>query len=109
MIAIFAASSQHTVAELPGGMSDKSAHFLAYAGLAVLVLRAVSRARWAGVTRTAAGAAWAICAAYGASDEFHQWFVPGRSASILDWIADVTGAAVAIGVLAFVASRRRAV
>lgn len=28
---------------------------------------------------------------YGASDEFHQMFVPQRSASTMDWVADVTG------------------
>lgn len=31
-------------------------------------------------------------ACYGASDEIHQMFVPGRDASIYDWIADCTGA-----------------
>jgi len=28
---------------------------------------------------------------YGASDEFHQMFVPHRTASTMDWAADVTG------------------
>ena len=31
-------------------------------------------------------------ACYGASDEIHQMFVPGRDASVYDWIADCTGA-----------------
>ncbi len=30
-----------------------------------------------------------IC--FAASDEIHQYFTPGRSADILDWIADVLG------------------
>ena len=33
---------------------------------------------------------------YGVSDEFHQSFVPGRSADAADLLADVLGAAVAV-------------
>lgn len=35
-------------------------------------------------------------ALYGVSDEVHQIFVPGRTASIDDWIADVVGAILTI-------------
>ncbi len=28
---------------------------------------------------------------FGASDEFHQYFVPGRSCELLDWFADTIG------------------
>jgi VanZ family protein len=28
---------------------------------------------------------------YGASDEFHQYFVPGRVCDVYDWVADSTG------------------
>ena len=28
---------------------------------------------------------------YGVSDEFHQMFVPHRTASLMDWVADFTG------------------
>ena len=33
---------------------------------------------------------------FGATDEWHQAFVPGRSADILDWVADTLGAGLAI-------------
>ena len=33
---------------------------------------------------------------YGASDEWHQSFVPGRNADIWDWIADSMGAATSV-------------
>jgi VanZ family protein len=42
----------------------------------------------------------------GALDEFHQYFVPGRSAEILDWVADVLG--ILLGLLIFISLFRRA-
>ncbi len=32
-----------------------------------------------------------LAALYGLSDEFHQSFVPGRTASVLDWATDIFG------------------
>ncbi len=37
-----------------------------------------------------------IVALYGVSDEFHQSFVPNRSVSVYDWIADCVGAVLAV-------------
>ncbi len=37
-----------------------------------------------------------FCALFGATDEWHQSFIPGRTADILDWAADVLGAGLAI-------------
>lgn len=104
MAAIFAASSVPNLTRIPGNVSDKVAHFVGYAVLGVLALRAVSGVRWRGVTLRSALVAWGVCVVYGATDEFHQWFVPGRSTSLDDWIADAAGAAVAIG-LVLVAAR----
>lgn len=42
----------------------------------------------------------------GALDEFHQYFVPGRSTEILDWVSDVLG--VLVGLLIFIFLFRRA-
>jgi VanZ family protein len=36
-----------------------------------------------------------IVALYGLSDEYHQSFVPGRTATIADWFVDLIGAAIA--------------
>lgn len=42
-----------------------------------------------------------FCAVYGALDEWHQSFVPGRDADFLDWTADVAGAICALVLLKF--------
>ncbi|HHX65368.1 MAG TPA: VanZ family protein [Chloroflexi bacterium] len=47
---------------------------------------------WRKPIRTAGG----LAAVYGISDELHQFFVPGRHASVLDWIVDLAGIAVAM-------------
>lgn len=93
MAAIFYVSSEPDVAEVATALvSDKILHGLAYALLAVLVTRALS----GGLPRRLRGshviAAILITIAYGASDEFHQSFVPGRSAEWIDLLADAGGA-----------------
>lgn len=53
---------------------------------------------------------WAIAAAYAATDEFHQLFVPGRSGQVSDVILDSAGALAGLLILALVRkimSRRR--
>jgi VanZ family protein len=40
---------------------------------------------------------------YGASDEVHQYYVPGRNSDVLDWVFDTLGASLA----GFVWYRRR--
>ncbi len=68
---------------------DKLLHLGAYAVLGALVAGALA-ARF-GAAR-AIGAAALIAAAYGASDEWHQSYVPGRDADPADWAADAVGA-----------------
>lgn len=95
-IAIFVCSSISFPPSLPGPVTDKDVHVVLYAGLALLVLRAVVRGRWREVTTTAGFQAIAITTAYGASDEWHQRFVPGRTADLRDLLADAVGAAGAV-------------
>src|SRR4030095_14444177 len=42
-----------------------------------------------------------IASVYGASDEIHQYFVPNRSSDFLDWVADATGAIIAIIIIKY--------
>jgi VanZ family protein len=107
-LAIFVESSISRVPALPSGFTDKDAHALLYAGLAVLILRALSGGRWLAAATASGAAAVGLAALYGISDEFHQRFVPGRTADVFDWFADVVGASlgvVAVLVIARIARR----
>jgi VanZ family protein len=72
----------------------KTAHFVEYFVFSLLILRAIragrrdTRLRWA-------LAAILIVAGYAALDEFHQAFVPGRTAAVSDVLLDTTGGAAA--------------
>ncbi len=39
--------------------------------------------------------AFVVIALYGLTDEYHQSFVPGRTPTLVDWLVDLAGAAVA--------------
>jgi len=81
---IFVASSQ------PGGVVglpspwDKLAHLLTYAVLAWLLRKSGLPFFWAAT----------LAIFYGASDEWHQSFVPGRFCDAADLLADSIGAVV---------------
>ncbi len=91
-LVIFYLSSQSN--PLPGlrlHVWDKALHALEYGGFAALLARAL---RGEGASHmTAMIGALVIASAYGASDEWHQSFVPGRDSSIFDWMADTIGGA----------------
>jgi VanZ family protein len=110
MALIFGASSVPNLTRLPGGISDHTGHFAAYAVLSAVCLRALAGGRWRGVTWRQAAASWGLSVGYGATDEWHQRFVQGRFATVDDWIADALGAAAAALALVLVATvlgRRR--
>lgn len=71
--------------------SDKIKHFVGYAVLGALTWRSLGesctkwRRFWLAV---------GVCAVYGASDEFHQRFVVGRTCDFCDWMADVIGSSI---------------
>lgn len=95
MAAIFLLSAQPQLPSLPSQVSDKHVHALTYAGLTAVTCRALAGGALARLTAGGAVGAWAIAVAYGASDEYHQSFVPGRTPDLDDWAADVAGAAAA--------------
>ena len=74
------------------------AHVGLYAGLALLLhwaLAGVSRSRGMAVAWAAAAVALAVL--YGVSDEIHQTFVLGRTASAVDIAFDAAGAGLGVG------------
>jgi VanZ family protein len=97
MAAIFAVSSLHQP-PMPGGVSDKWAHTLAYFALGVTVMRAVAGGLSRRVTPRTALIAIAIAALYGVTDEVHQAFVPGRTPDVTDLAADIVGALLAAAI-----------
>jgi VanZ family protein len=103
MAAIFVVSSIPDLGPLPAGVSDKSAHTVAYAGLGILLLFALTQGRPARVTLRRAVIAVALASVYGMSDEWHQSFVPGRSAEWADVLADVLGATLGVALAVAVA------
>jgi len=88
---IFTASSLSDPGAPPGGLSDKSAHIIAYAALGATLVRALGQGRSAAVTPRRVLIAALLATLYGMSDELHQWFVPGRNAEWLDVAADALG------------------
>ena len=97
MVAIFLVSHSSSPPEPPGTLSDVGAHGIAYAGLGALMLRGVAGARWSRVTVGTAAVSAVLTILYGMTDEFHQSFVPDRTAEVRDLIADATGAVTAAG------------
>jgi VanZ family protein len=83
----------------------KAAHFTEYAILALLVLRALRMSKPERSFAKALAVALLVATAYAASDEYHQSFVPGRTAAVGDVLIDSAGAVTALAVAAV--GRRR--
>ena len=83
----------------PSG-ADKLVHVTMYGVLAWLTARAFDLP-----VMRAAIVAFAVVATFGALDEWHQRFVPGRTTDAADLVADIVGAGV--GAIAFQAAHRR--
>src|SRR5258708_3063011 len=101
MILIFHLSSEsQPIPEVTAHVWDKLLHVTEYALLGALLCRAL---RGEGFGWRAAVIAAAVAAsAYGASDEWHQAFVPLREPSVRDWFADLLGGALGAAVYGIV-------
>jgi VanZ family protein len=83
--------------------SDKLVHFFVYAVLGALTGRAalLQRRQLALALALVAG-----ISVFGAIDEWHQHFIPGRSPAVNDWVADTIGGVVGIAAMMVVSIRR---
>ena len=82
--------------------ADKLVHFGMYGVLGALVARAVGPA----AAGRALGPVLVGMALFAAADEWHQRFVPGRSAELPDFAADVAGAAAGYAAATYLLRRR---
>lgn len=88
------------------GISDKINHFLAYFLLAILLnLTLMYQRKSRFLFEKAAPVTIIICFIYGALDEIHQMFIPGRYAEILDWVADASGVILGVFLVYFLKNK----
>ena len=83
---------------------DKVLHFSIYTVFAYLLTwqLAVNNKRWVAVL-----VAVVVSIAFGAADEWHQQFIPGRSMELADWLADSLGACLGAIACALTLGRKR--
>jgi VanZ family protein len=85
--------------DIPIRIWDKAIHFIVYGALGVLFLLPTTNGRWTSLTIKAAASGVALATLYGITDEIHQMFTPGRSPDVRDVLADLLGAAAAVGLV----------
>ena len=106
--------SSRPASVLPSGFfphMDKFAHAVEFGVLATLSCRAaywpLSRSEIGRDSLKIPAAVLLFCMIFAALDEFHQIYVPGRSADWKDWVADVSGAFLAVLLIRFLSRNTR--
>ncbi|MFH1201272.1 MAG: VanZ family protein [Candidatus Omnitrophota bacterium] len=70
---------------------DKVLHILEYLLFGFLIKRALSANRLSLDFKRLSALTMLLCLLYGLSDEYHQFFIPGRQMSVLDAYSDAIG------------------
>ena len=93
MLAIFIQSSIGKLSLPDVGIEwfDKIVHFFIYGLLGLLTVHGLKHASHQLLQKHYLWISTLICIFFGATDEIHQFYVPGRFASVWDWIADILG------------------
>jgi VanZ family protein len=80
-------------------VTRKLAHFTEYAVLGILAARAFRTSPGPTIRRRWLLISLSVVAVYALVDEYHQSFVPSRTASIFDSLIDISGGLVALGII----------
>jgi VanZ family protein len=91
---------------LSGTLLSVAGHLVTYAVLMVLLVIALREGGRLPAKQSYL-VAFLLVALYGLSDEYHQSFVPGRTATLWDWLVDLLGAGLAWAALIRWEQRRR--
>jgi VanZ family protein len=85
------------------GLIRKIAHFVIYFVLGLFMIQALraSKITWKKATLLAL----VLCSVYAVTDEYHQFFVPGRGAQVTDVLLD--SVASSLGVLSYYSWKRK--
>jgi VanZ family protein len=97
-ILIFVGSALHQVPAPDLGITwfDKVEHFSEYFIFVLLTIRALKYTPITLKGKSLYALAIILCILYGASDEFHQLYVPGREADFADLLADSIGTIIGV-------------
>jgi len=93
MLIIFIQSSIGKI-EMPDiefEMADKVIHFIVFGILGLLTARGMKNTYNTNIQNNFVLLSISLSIIYGALDEIHQYFVPGRHATVWDWVADTLG------------------
>lgn len=88
------------IADIIDFIVRKLTHAAMFAGLALIAFQALKPARWDYLL------AWGFATLYGASDEWHQLYVTGRTGSVRDIFIDSVGAFLIL-LLVYVGGKRK--
>lgn len=104
---IFGLSSFSSISTPELGLSfqDKLYHIVEYALFGLLIYRSLGK--WKRLSPHRYSFSFLLGAFWAATDELHQYFVPGRDSSLWDLLADLLGLALVIGVFRWRESRNR--
>ncbi len=89
-----------------GAFSFPGADKLVHAGLYAILGALVARAAHPRANRVTLGRLLIGIAAFAAADEWHQRFIPGRSADIRDFAADCAGAVAGLAATTYILRRK---
>jgi VanZ family protein len=98
-ISLAAINTIHTVIR-------KLGHVIEYAILAVLLWRSVGASQgFKAKTPNLFVTVWLACGIFAATDEFHQLFVPSRTAASSDMLIDICGATIGLAICLMVSRK----